>query len=149
MATDHSHSESEPPLVTLDNVSYIYPRAEKPALHDVTLDIDRGEFLGLIGPTGAGKTTLCLSLSGIVPQFYGGRFFGHITVARMDTLEHPVSHLARHVGAVFEDPETQLTATSVENEIAFALENLNVPREEMLIRIHSALEAARLEGTAK
>jgi len=147
MATDHGGSQL--PLVTLDNVSYIYPRAEKPALHDVTLDIDRGEFLGLIGPTGAGKTTLCLSLSGIVPQFYGGRFFGHITVARMDTLEHPVSHLARHVGAVFEDPETQLTATSVENEIAFALENLNVPREEMLIRIHSALEAARLEGTAK
>ncbi len=137
------------PLVTLDNVSYIYPRAEKPALHDVTLDIAKGEFLGLIGPTGAGKTTFCLSLSGIVPQFYGGRFFGRITVAGLDTLEHPVSHLARHVGAVFEDPETQITATSVENEIAFALENLNVPREEMLIRIPRVLEAVRLEGTAK
>jgi energy-coupling factor transporter ATP-binding protein EcfA2 len=147
MSTDHEGSQLL--LVTLDNVSYIYPRAEKPALHDVTLTVGKGEFLGLIGPTGAGKTTLCLSLSGIVPQFYGGRFFGHITVAGMDTLEHPVSHLARHVGAVFEDPETQLTATSVENEIAFALENLNVPREEMLIRIPRALEAARLEGTAK
>ncbi len=137
------------PLVTLDNVSYIYPRTERPALYDVTLDIGKGEFLGLIGPTGAGKTTLCLSLSGIVPQFYGGRFFGHMTVAGLDTLEHPVSRLARHVGAVFEDPETQLTATSVENEIAFALENLNVPREEMLIRIPRVLEAVRLEGTAK
>ncbi len=144
MTTDRSV-----PLVTLDTVSYIYPRAEKPALHDITLDIGRGEFLGLIGPTGAGKTTLCLSLSGIVPQFYGGRFFGRITVAGLDTLEHPVSRLARHVGAVFEDPETQITATSVENEIAFALENLNVPREEMLVRIPRALEAARLEGTAK
>ncbi len=141
--------DSTAPLVTLDNVSYIYPRAEKPALHDITLDIGRGEFLGLIGPTGAGKTTFCLSLSGIVPQFYGGRFFGHITVAGLDTLEHPVSRLARHVGAVFEDPETQITATSVENEIAFALENLNVPREEMLARIPRALEAVRLEGTAK
>ena len=140
---------SAAPLVTLDNVSYIYPRAEKPALHDITLTIGKGEFLGLIGPTGAGKTTLCLSLSGIVPQFYGGRFFGHIAVAGLDTLTHPVSHLARHVGAVFEDPETQLTATSVENEIAFALENLNVPRDEMLVRIPRALEAARLEGTAK
>ncbi|MBN2393834.1 MAG: ATP-binding cassette domain-containing protein [Anaerolineae bacterium] len=137
------------PLVTLDNVSYIYPHTEKPALHDVTLDIGKGEFLGLIGPTGAGKTTLCLSLSGIVPQFYGGCFFGHITVAGMDTLGHPVSHLARHVGSVFEDPETQLTATSVENEIAFALENLSVPREEILARIPRALEAARLEGIAK
>lgn len=137
------------PLVILDNVSYIYPRAEKPALHDITLDIGKGEFLGLIGPTGAGKTTFCLSLSGIVPQFYGGRFFGHITVAGLDTLEHPVSRLARHVGAVFEDPETQITATSVENEIAFALENLNVPREEMLARIPRVLEATRLEGTAR
>jgi energy-coupling factor transport system ATP-binding protein len=144
MTIDHGS-----PLVTFDNVSYIYPRAEKPALHDVTLDIGKGEFLGLIGPTGAGKTTFCLSLSGIVPQFYGGRFFGRITVAGLDTLEHPVSRLARHVGAVFEDPETQITATSVENEIAFALENLNVPREEMLIRIPRALEAVRLEGTAK
>jgi len=145
------------PLVTFDNVSYIYPRAEKPAcgelrrtaLHDITLDIGKGEFLGLVGPTGAGKTTFCLSLSGIVPQFYGGRFFGHITVAGLDTLEYPVSRLARHVGAVFEDPETQITATSVENEIAFALENLNVPREEILARIPRALEAVRLEGAAK
>ncbi len=137
------------PLVTLDTVSYIYPRAEKPALHDVTLDIGKGEFLGLIGPTGAGKTTFCLSLSGIVPQFYGGRFFGRIAVAGLDTLENPVSQLARHVGAVFEDPETQITATSVENEIAFALENLSVPRDEMLLRIPRVLEAVRLEGTAK
>lgn len=141
--------DSTVPLVTLDNVSYIYPRAETPALRDITLAIGKGEFLGLIGPTGAGKTTFCLSLSGIVPQFYGGRFFGHIAVAGLDTLEHPVSRLARHVGAVFEDPETQLTATSVENEIAFALENLNVPREEILARIPRALEVARLEGTAK
>ncbi len=141
--------DSTVPLVTLDNVSYIYPRAEKPALHDVTLTIGKGEFLGLIGPTGAGKTTFCLSLSGIVPQFYGGRFFGHIAVAGLDTLEHPVSRLARHVGAVFEDPETQITATSIENEIAFALENLNVPREEILRRIPRALETVRLEGTAK
>ncbi len=142
-------ADSIAPLVALDTVSYIYPRADKPALYDVTLDIGRGEFLGLIGPTGAGKTTFCLSLSGIVPQFYGGRFFGRIAVAGLDTLEHPVSRLARHVGAVFEDPETQITATSVENEIAFALENLSVPREEMLLRIPRALEAARLEGTAK
>ncbi|MGC9396211.1 MAG: ABC transporter ATP-binding protein [Anaerolineae bacterium] len=150
MKTDHGNPHLPAiPLVTLDTVSYIYPRAEKPALHDVTLDIGKGEFLGLIGSTGAGKTTFCLSLSGIVPQFYGGRFFGRITVAGLDTLDHPVSHLARHVGAVFEDPETQLTATSVENEIAFALENLNVPREEMLARIPRALEAVRLEGTAK
>jgi energy-coupling factor transporter ATP-binding protein EcfA2 len=135
------------PLVSLDKVSYLYPRSKKPALCDISLEIYKGEFLGLIGPTGAGKTTLCLTLNGIVPQFYGGRFFGRVTVAGLDTVDHPISTLARHVGVVFQDPETQLIATSVENEIAFALENLCVPREEIKERIPRVLAAVRLEGT--
>ncbi len=134
-------------IAVLNQVSYMYPRSEAPVLKDISMEIYKGEFLGLIGPTGAGKTTLCLTLNGIVPQFYGGRFFGRVTLAGLDTLEHPISTMAQHVGAVFEDPETQLTATSVENEIAFALENLKVPREEILRRIPGVLEAVRLEGT--
>ena len=119
------------------------------ALYDLSLEIRRGEFVGLIGPTGAGKTTLCLALSGIVPQFYGGRFFGRALVAGMDTVEQPVSALAARVGMVFEDPETQLTATSVENEVAFALENLRTPRPLMRERIARALGAVGLAGLAK
>jgi energy-coupling factor transporter ATP-binding protein EcfA2 len=134
-------------IAVLDRVSYMYPRSQDVVLRDITLQVRRGEFLGLIGPTGAGKTTLCLTLNGIVPQFYGGRFFGHATVAGLDTLDHPISTLAEHVGAVFQDPETQLIATSVENEIAFALENTRVPREEIRQRISHALLAVRLEGT--
>jgi len=143
------------PIATLDKVSYMYPRSRtvarspEPVLRDVSLEIHQGEFLGLIGPTGAGKTTLCLTLNGIVPQFYGGRFFGRVIVAGLDTLDYPISTLARHVGAVFEDPETQLITTSVENEIAFALENLCVPREEILERIPRVLAAVRLEGTER
>jgi len=136
-------------IAVFDRASYIYPQAAQPALSDITLEIRAGEFLGLIGPTGAGKTTLCLMLNGVVPQFFGGRFFGHVTVSGLDTLDHPISALARHVGAVFEDPETQITATSVENEVAFALENLNVPREVILARIPHVLEAVRLEGLEK
>jgi len=129
-----------------DGVSYLYPRTQEPALKDINLTILRGEFLGVIGPTGAGKTTLCLTLNGIVPQAFGGRFFGYVKVAGLDTLNHPISAMAQHVGMVFEDPDTQLTATSVENEIAFALENLRVPRDEMRRRISWALEIVRLEG---
>lgn len=136
-------------LVDLEKVSYAYLRTEQLALKNISLRVRKGEFLGLIGPTGAGKTTLCLALNGIVPQFFGGRFFGHITVAGLDTLESPVNQLARHVGMVFEDPETQITAASVENEIAFALENLRVPRDEILARIPMVLEAVRLEGMEK
>lgn len=136
-------------MAILDNVSYMYPLSKEPVLKDITMEIHEGEFLGLIGPTGAGKTTLCLTLNGIVPQFYGGRFFGRVTINGMDTLEHRISTLAQHVGIVFEDPETQITATSVENEIAFALENLKVPRDEIIARIPRVLEAVRLEGTEK
>jgi len=136
-------------IATLENVSYKYPRSQDFVLSNISLDICRGEFLGVIGPTGAGKTTFCLTLNGIVPQFYGGRFFGSIKVAGMDTLDHQISAMAGHVGEVFEDPETQLISTSVENEIAFALENLMIPREEILARIPQVLSAVRLEGTEK
>jgi len=133
-------------IATFDNVSYMYPRSTAPVLRDISLEVRKGEFLGLIGPSGAGKTTLCLAFNGIVPQFYGGRFFGAVNVAGLDTLEHPISALARYVGIVLENPETQITATSVENEIAFALENLKVPRDEIRARIPRVLEAVRLEG---
>lgn len=133
-------------LVQFEAVSYFYPRSPRPALRNISLEIRRGEFVGLIGATGAGKTTLCLTLNGIVPQFYGGRFFGRVTIAGMDTLEHPTGKLARYVGMVFQDPETQLITNSVEDEVAFALENLQVPREEMRARISYALQAVRLDG---
>ncbi len=137
------------PIAVFDDVSYLYPRSKQPALQQVNFEIYQGEFLGLIGPTGAGKSTFCLALNGIVPQFYGGRFFGAIKVAGLDTVDHPISLLSRHVGTVFEDPETQLVTTSVENEIAFALENQKVPRDEIRARIPRVLEAVRLEGMEK
>ena len=105
--------------------------------------------MGIIGPTGAGKTTMCLALNGIVPQFYGGRYYGSVHVGDLDTVEHPISAMAKYVGQVFEDPETQLITTSMENEIAFALENLKVSREVIIERIPRALSAVRLEGMEK
>ncbi len=135
------------PIAILKDVSYKYPRSTDFVLANINLEVHKGEFLGIIGPTGAGKSTLCLALNGIVPQFYGGRFFGSVHTAGFDTLEHPISMLANYVGQVFEDPETQLISTSVENEIAFALENLKFPREEIIARIPKVLAAVRLEGT--
>ena len=136
-------------IARLDKVSYLYPESPDLVLKNISLEIRQGEFLGIIGPTGAGKTTLCLALNGIVPRFYGGRFFGYATVAGLDTLDASVSTLARYVGAVFEDPETQLLATSVENEIAFTLENLRLSREEIRLRITEVLAAVRLQGMEK
>lgn len=141
--------DNHTPLVRFENVSYQYPRRSDFALQEISLSLRRGELLGVIGATGAGKTTFCLTLNGIVPQFYGGRFFGKLSVAGLDTVDTPIHQLARHVGMVLEDPETQLIATSVENEIAFALENLNVPAEEIRARIPRVLEMVRLENLPK
>jgi len=136
-------------IATFDDVSYLYPRSQKPVLKHISFEVKQGEFLGLIGPTGAGKSTLCLAFNGIVPQFYGGRFFGEAKIAGLDTVDHSIRELSRHIGAVFEDPETQLVTTSVENEIAFALENQKLPADEIWQRIPEALEAVRLDGTEK
>jgi energy-coupling factor transport system ATP-binding protein len=130
---------------TLALCSYQYPRSTNWVLQDVSLTLAAGDMLGIVGPTGAGKSTLLQVLCGIVPQFHGGRFCGRATVAGLDTLEHPVSTLAHHVGIVFEDPETQLIATSVESEVAFALENLCVPRDQILVRVPEVLAAVRLD----
>lgn len=147
IATGSEHIAKAPAsddIAVLEQVSYQYPTGTGPVLRDVSLRIRRGEFLGLVGATGAGKSTLCMALNGIVPQFYGGRFWGRIVVDGLDTLEQPIARLAHHVGQVFEDPETQLIATSVENEVAFALENLRVPRDEMRLRISEVLDLVRL-----
>ena len=133
-------------VIQIENLSYQYPRAEDLVLREINLSVRRGEFLGLVGPTGAGKTTLCLALNGIVPQFLGGRFYGRVTVAGLDTVDTPISLLAQHVASVFQDPETQLIANSVQDEVAFALENICLPPEEIRRRTAWALRAVRLLG---
>ncbi len=136
-------------IVNVDRLSFRYPRASEFALRDVSFTVEPGECLALMGATGAGKTTLCLALTGIVPQFFGGELYGVVGIAGLDTLAHPVSTLARTVGIVFQDPEMQLTATSVEHEVAFALENLCFEAAEIRKRIGEALLAVGLVGVEK
>jgi energy-coupling factor transporter ATP-binding protein EcfA2 len=133
-------------VIVFKDVSFKYPKAPDFALHDIDLTVQGGEFLAVVGPTGAGKTTLCLTLNGIVPHFYGGEFYGEITVNGLDTVEHPTHRLAKHVGMVFEDSEMQLTAPSAFAEVAFALENIRLPVSEIRRRVRSSLDAVRLHG---
>src|SRR5688572_17193874 len=107
-------------VIVFENVSFRYPKAPDFALQDINLSVKRGEFVGIVGPTGAGKTTMCLVLNGIVPHFFDGDFYGEVTVNGMDTIEHPTHRLAQHVGMVFEDSEMQLTAPTAFAEVAFA-----------------------------
>jgi len=132
-------------LITITNFSYAYPtltpdQSPEWVLRDLNLTIAAGEFVSIMGPTGGGKTTLCLALNGLVPQSTGGRIRGEVMVAGLNTKRRPVAELARQVGIVFQDPETQLFTMSVEAELAFGLENLGLPPPEIEARIEWALD---------
>jgi energy-coupling factor transport system ATP-binding protein len=133
-----------PPIIHVENLGYAYPSLnpeQEPnwVLQDMNLSVEEGEFVSLMGPTGVGKTTFCLALNGIVPQLTGGTIRGRVTVDGLITVAHPVAELAQRVGVVFQDPETQLFNSTVEAEVAFGLENLGVPSQEIRERTAWAL----------
>ncbi len=137
--------------IVVDGLSYAYPPpipGSDPVwtLQDVNLNVGEGEFLSIMGPTGVGKTTLCLALNGIVPQSTGGRIRGEVHVYGHNTKRQPVAELAQLVGIVFQDAETQLFNMSVEAEIAFGLESLGRPPEEIAERVDWALALVGMSG---
>jgi energy-coupling factor transporter ATPase len=127
-------------VIETKDLTYSYPGATKPSISNVSIRIEKGEFVLITGPSGCGKTTLCRCFNGLIPHFYQGELKGEIWVAGLKVSEHPIYELAKHVGLVFQNPENQLFALSVEKDVAFGLENLGVPREEMRKRVDWALE---------
>ncbi len=128
------------PVIEAKNLQYTYPGGTQPAIKDVSLTIEKGDFVILTGPSGCGKTTLCRCFNGLIPHFYAGKLEGELTVARLNVVEHPIYEMASHVGLVFQNPENQLFALSVEKDVAFGLENLGLPRDEIRKRVDWALQ---------
>jgi energy-coupling factor transporter ATPase len=131
-------------VIETRNVTYTYPGAPKPSIVDVSINIEKGEFILVTGPSGCGKTTICRCFNGLIPHFYQGEMKGETIVAGLNVSEHPIYELAKHVGLVFQNPENQLFALSVEKDVAFGLENLGVPREEMRKRVDWALNLTEM-----
>lgn len=126
------------PELQVEQLTYFYPDASRPTLDGINWQVQRGEFVLLVGTSGSGKSTFLRALNALVPEFYGGKIAGRVQF-RGGALYKPGqrnnSVVARHVGMVFQDPERQLVMTEVEREIAFGLENFGVEQREMGRRV--------------
>ena len=127
-------------MIEIQDLSFTYKGESKPALQEISLSVPDGGFLGIIGPAGAGKTTLARAVSGMIPHHYTGDFYGSARINGMDTFETSLPELSRHVGMVFQDVDSQIISPMVEDEMLYGLENFGAPREEIPARIEEALQ---------
>jgi len=127
-------------VIEFRDLSFTYWGQERPALKEVCLKIDDGEFVLVAGASGSGKSSFCRCINGLIPHFHGGVLSGSVSVDELDTSRHQPKDLAARVGMLFQDPENQLIAADVERDIAFGLENQGCPVEEIDRRIGDVLE---------
>ena len=130
-------------LVRAEGYGFRYSESRKWAVRDFDLSVGSGEIVVLAGPSGCGKSTLLRSINGLIPHMYPGETAGRVLVDGRAVADTPMSELAQKVGLLFQNPENQIFMFSVERDVAFGLENLGVPRDEMRRRVD---EAMRLMG---
>jgi energy-coupling factor transport system ATP-binding protein len=126
-------------MITFDDVTFTYPDAREPALRNVNLRIDEGDFCLVIGETGAGKSTLLRAVNGLVPHFTGGTLAGRVAVDGVDTTTPP-RELADRVGVVGQNPAASFVTDTVEDELAYVMENLGVAPAAMRRRVEDVLD---------
>ncbi|MDR0861966.1 MAG: ATP-binding cassette domain-containing protein [Oscillospiraceae bacterium] len=129
-------------MIKIQGLTFTYKDGARPALAGLELDIRDGEFVGIIGSCGAGKSTLTYALNGVVPHHYTGDMYGSVTVEGLDTVESSPEEISRYVGSVFQDVDGQMVSAVVEDEVLFGMENFGVPRSEIESRLEQALAEA-------
>ncbi|MFD7826784.1 ABC transporter ATP-binding protein [Kitasatospora sp. NPDC059803] len=127
-------------MIRFDQVGVVYDGETTPVLRDVDLHIPEGELCLVVGRTGVGKSTLLGAVNGLVPHFTGGTLRGRVTVDGRDTAHHPPRELADVVGVVGQDPLAGFTTDTVEEELAYVMEQLAVPPEVMRKRVEETLD---------
>jgi len=127
-------------MISFRHVTYSYPGANQPVLQDLSLEIEDGEFVLVVGKSGAGKSTFLRCINGLVPHFYGGTIGGTIEVQGQNPILSSPREMSALVGFVFQDPEAQFVTDTVEAELAFAMENHNVPQATMRKRVEEVLD---------
>ena len=131
-------------MIRLEDVSFRYRAAKDPALRDISCHIRRGELVGLLGRSGAGRSTLASTLNGTIPHLVRGDLTGRVLIDGQDIRAQRPRDLADRIGFVFQDFEAQLFSTNVSLEVAFGPENLGVHPAEIARRVDSCLGVVRL-----
>lgn len=137
------------PIIEIKNLTYFYPGENKPALNSINLSIEEGEFVLLAGGSGSGKSSLVRAMTGLIPEFYGGRIGGAIILDGRLMQDMKRKEIVKKIGMVFQDPESQLVMTNVEQELAFGMENLGLHPELMKRRIMEVSGALSLHPYLK
>ncbi len=138
-------------IVNLSSVTYKYPLTDAPALHNISLHVEKGEFVAVVGPNGAGKSTLCYTLAGFVPHFFKGDLTGTVEVDGKDLHKSTLSEWVLDVGLAFQNPFNQISGAkyTVFEELAFGLENIGIPRNEMKSRVNDAMKLTGISDLAE
>jgi energy-coupling factor transport system ATP-binding protein len=130
---------SEYPLI-IENLTFRYRSRSEPALKNVNLSIKPAQVVLIAGASGCGKTTLARCINGLIPRSYKGELSGRVLLQGQDVSTYSLAKVSQLVGTVLQDPERQILGTKVLNEVAFGLENLNLPRAEVIERAEEALK---------
>ncbi len=130
--------------LVIENLSFRYRDRQELAIHDISFQASPGEILLIAGASGCGKTTLIRCINGLVPRSYKGEMTGGVTILGEETKDWKLSQISQKIGTVLQDPERQILGTNVLNEVAFGLENLGIPREEIRQRVNEALKFLKI-----
>lgn len=130
--------------VRVEKLNFHYINDTRWILKNITFEIEKGEVVGIVGPSGVGKSTLCYCLKGIIPHVLPGNLVGDVWINDLNTRHVPAGKLAEHIGIVFQDPESQIVGLTVEEELAFGPENMEEDPSEILQRMPQLLDLVGL-----